>query len=140
MTMNPSDQYTILFADHWEAARAEVRDLDRCEANWDGEGADPVPLKLIQATLRYLEECEQLRFLAPDTVYAAADGTVFVEWHYPDGFVQVVNLCLNRILVITMDPDGKIIPVPTDNISDVITSNEMIVDIDRDRFEFTLAA
>lgn len=130
-----------MFSRQWEAARDEVRDLDKYEPNWDGADADPVPLDLIQTALKFFDALEQQLIVAPDMVYPSADGSVFAEWHYASGHVQSVNIRHNRISIVVMDPDGRIVSIPSGSsdrdaacISDVNSTGE------NDAFEFALAA
>lgn len=129
-----------MFSRQWEAARDEARDLDKYAPNWDGADADPVPLKLIQDTLRFFSHLEDRAFPAPDSVYPAADGTVFVEWHHPGGFVQTANIRLGRVSVVMMGPDGNIIPPPSDVPADTNGPRGGAAPADGDAFEFALAA
>ncbi len=76
----------------WEVAFDDARDLDTYLANWDGEGADPVPLALIETTLRLLEIWKSQDHPAPADIYPLADGTVMVEFHYVSGVVDSANI------------------------------------------------
>lgn len=129
-----------MFSRQWEAARDEARDLDKYAPNWDGADADPVPLELIQDTLGFFRCLEERAFPAPDLVYPAADGTVFVEWHHSGGYVQTANIRPGRISLVMMGPDGNIIPMPPDVPADAATPSGMTASADGDAFEFALAA
>lgn len=124
----------------WEAACDEASDLDKYNPDWDGAGADAVPLIVIRRTLDLFRRFELLAFPAPDSVYPAADGTVFVEWHHPNGVSQLLNIRLNGISVVMMGPDGKIIPPPPTDGSLDLSSCDVALQSDGDAFEFVLAA
>lgn len=128
-----------MFSRQWEAARDEARDLDKYAPNWDGEGADPVALELIQETLRLFRLLEGRAFPAPDMVYPAADGTVFVEWHHPGGGVDTANITPDRIHVVAVGADGKILALPSDTAQATNPQCDT-APVDGDAFEFTIAA
>ncbi len=138
----PPGQTTTLFFREWESAYDETRDLDKYMSNWDGADADPVPLKLIQYTLLFFRHLEERNVPAPDSVYPVADGTVIAEWHHPGGCVQIANIMSGRISVVMMDPNGKIVPQPSEAQVPAGTIDPQCGDslADGDAFEFTLAA
>lgn len=138
----PPRQTPILFFREWESAYDETRDLDKYMPNWDGANADPVPLKLIQATLLFFRHLEERLFPAPDSVYPVADGTVVAEWHHPGGSVQIANIMSGRISVVMMAPDGEIILPPSDTQVPAGTADPQCGEslADGDAFEFTLSA
>ncbi len=129
-----------MFSRQWEAARDEARDLDKYAPNWDGADADPVPLALIQDTLGLFRHLETLAFPAPDLIYPAADGSVYVEWHHAGGFVQMVNIRPGRTSAILMRPDGTIDTPPSEAPSDAALALGGSPCADGDAFEFALAA
>lgn len=98
-----------LFAKSWEFARDDVRDLEKYLPNWDKDGADPVPLLLIEKTLSLFRTLETSAFPAPDAVYPSAGGTVFLEWHYASGAVQSINVLSDRIYLVFMSAEGAIL-------------------------------
>lgn len=95
-------------AAQWEVAYDEARDLDKFQPNWDSEGADPVPLSLICATLQLFSTLEAQGFPAPASVYPLADGTVMLEWHYSHGAVESANIRPNgRMEIVRREPNAK---------------------------------
>jgi hypothetical protein len=94
---------------NWDDVRIELRNLEKYVANWDGEGADAVAADSIRRAMVISRELETAKFPTPDMVYPSADGTIFVEWRYSDGFVEMLNICPNRNHVVSMDSQGKIV-------------------------------
>lgn len=78
-------------ASQCETLRREVANLATYETNWNGEGALPARPGVVEATLRYLQSIEKYNS-PPADAYLAADGTVVLEWHYPDGRVTIANI------------------------------------------------
>ena len=79
-------------APQWQNAKAELLALDQYQPNWDGEGADPVPVELIQATEELYERLRELGHPAPSTVYPTAGGTVMFEIHLDNDEVLSFNV------------------------------------------------
>ena len=129
-----------MFSRQWESARDEARDLDKYAPNWDGADADPVALGLVQVALKLFRRLETDGFPAPDLVYPAADGSVYVEWHHAGGFVQMVNLRPGRISLVMMRPHGTIDPQSSETPADVSLEEGDAACADGDSFEFALAA
>ena len=108
MTPIPDRETRSLLAAQWETANDEARDLDKFQANWDGEGADSVSLSLIATTLRLLGALEAQGFPAPACVYPLADGTVMAEWHHVHGAVESANIRSGgRIEIVRREPGAK---------------------------------
>jgi hypothetical protein len=129
-----------MFSRQWEAARDEARDLDKYPPDWDGAGADPVPLPLIREVLRLFRDLENQRFTAPDLVYPLADGSVMAEWHHPGGVVQAVNVRgPGRVHVVTVGADGGRLDGPAGEGPDPAVPHDP-PPADGDAFEFSLAA
>jgi len=129
-----------MFSHCWEDARDEARDLDKFAPNWDGADADSVPLNLIRETLTFFQRLEDATFPPPDSVYPAADGTVFVEWHHSDGTVRMANVQPGRIATVTMGPDGSILPQESETRTDSVGAlSEQFLDVE-EACEFALAA
>jgi len=76
----------------WDAARDELLALEQLAPNWDGEGADPVKPGLIPASLRLMELAREADYPPPVYVYATADGTVMIEWHWANGRGEIANI------------------------------------------------
>jgi len=110
MNINPYRSYLRYYAyrPQWEAMFDEVRDLDKYQSNWDGEGANSVPLDLIHDTVLLLSSQEAEDYPAPACVYPLADGTVMVEWHYQDGAVDAANIRSGgRVEIVRRGPGAK---------------------------------
>lgn len=68
----------------WFAIIEETRKLVQLPANWDGEGADPIPPVIINSALALFERLKQAGQPFPDAVYPLPSGSLIAEWHNED--------------------------------------------------------
>ena len=100
----------------WEPLRHEVAEFASYGTNWNGEGALPARPGVVEATLRYLQSIEKYNS-PPADAYLAADGTVVLEWHYPDGRVTIANIRVADRAELThrtpgQNPRFETLPIP----------------------------
>ena len=89
---HPTPMCDIETATAWDAARDELLALAQLAIDWDGEGADPVKPGLISASLWLMEKAMEYDYPPPVYVYATADGTVMIEWHWANGRGESTNV------------------------------------------------
>ena len=99
-----------------EAVYREVAALATYEPNWNGEGALPARPGVVEATLRFLPSHELNLFLPADA-YLAPDGTVILEWHFPDGRITIANIRVADRAELThrtpgQNPRFETLPIP----------------------------
>ena len=69
----------------WLEVIDDTHRLTQLEADWDGEGAQPVPPPLIRSAVALFEALRNNGRAVPDGVYPLPSGAIMVEWHNEDG-------------------------------------------------------
>jgi hypothetical protein len=76
----------------WEKAQDHILALMCLEENWDGEGASKVRPELIRSALRLANSLRGSGEPAPHDVYPLPDGNIVLEWQYPDGVIDRIEI------------------------------------------------
>jgi hypothetical protein len=69
----------------WLEVIDDTQRFAQLRADWDGEGAKPVPHALIRSAVGLFELLRQDGRAVPDGVYPLPSGAIMIEWHNEDG-------------------------------------------------------
>ncbi|HYH68668.1 MAG TPA: hypothetical protein VD866_28505 [Urbifossiella sp.] len=76
----------------WEKAHDQLLSIARLEADWDGDGADPIRPELIRSASKLLRWARAQGYKAPQDVYPMPDGCITVEWQRPDDVIERIEI------------------------------------------------
>jgi len=103
----------------WEQCKKTIQSFVDSPEGWDHEDAPCIDQKLVEATLRLLEETErdENRNGAPTYAYPHVDGSIFVEWRRKDGTRTVLNVFQDEYAIaVYLNKDGQTaserLPIP----------------------------
>ncbi len=73
----------------WEQLIGDVIALRTLPADWDGQGAEAPPPAVVDGAVSLARGFQTDGAVAADRAIAGANGTVFFEWHGPNGYVEI---------------------------------------------------
>lgn len=73
----------------WEELLRDVDALRSLSPDWDGQGAEAPAEGVIDGASSLARGLEADAALPADRVIAGVNGTVFFEWHGPNGYVEI---------------------------------------------------
>jgi hypothetical protein len=76
----------------WAEAELQLMGFATLGPDWDGEGASAVSLSTVLSALRLAEWLDQQGTAPPECVYPLCDGNIILEWSYPDGVIQRIEV------------------------------------------------
>ena len=91
----------------WQERIDDLLDIRTLEANWDGQGAEAPPCALVDTAIRFALSFRDQGLAPADFAIAGGNGTIFFEWHNPQGYLELEITAPNRA-------EGRFVRVGTD--------------------------
>lgn len=73
----------------WATLIDQVESFRSLEEDWDGQGADSISAPLIDGAIRLALLFQANEVEPADRVVAGVNGTIFFEWHGPNGYCEI---------------------------------------------------
>jgi hypothetical protein len=115
-TKQPAER-TVSDAGPWEPAVRKIMEFQHLGDDWDGLGAKAPSRELLQSAIGLAYLLAEKGVDPPHCVVPGLDGSVNLEWQYPDGTVTEVELdCPFHAEVMLLEPGKppKLWSLPTD--------------------------
>lgn len=71
----------------WKECFDRLESVRSFQADWDGAGAEPIPVPIINSALDFLSQLhERYSDDPPTNVVASPSGSIIIEWHTHDSY------------------------------------------------------
>lgn len=72
----------------WDRVVDEIDAIQRLEADWDGAGAEPISVRVLDEAMFFVQRFKGHEGLAPSRTAPSPDGSIVFEWHLSDGYAE----------------------------------------------------
>ena len=97
-TNHPTSPHDVVFkgkcvnpdnAPRWAETRDELLRIRLLEVDWDGEGAPAPEVSVVDGAIRFAIDMDGLNFPPPQRTHLGVNGTIYFEWHSPEGYREL---------------------------------------------------